>query len=216
MSIAVKICGVKTPEAVKAASHAGATHLGFNFFPGSPRYLAPPRAYELAMLAPGLKAVALTVNAENSLLDLIVSQARPHTLQLHGNETPSRVSEIRTRYRLPVMKAIAIESVTDVHRAHDFEPVADFLLFDARPAALPGGNGFAFDWQLLVGTKWTRPWLLSGGLNPANVAAAIRLTGTRGVDVSSGVEKSRGEKDAALIEEFVATAKSAFARDQGQ
>lgn len=211
MMIAVKICGVKTPEAVKAASHAGATHLGFNFFQASPRYVAPPRAYELAMLAPGLKSVALTVDAENALLDAIVSQARPHTLQLHGSETPQRINEIRTRYRLPVIKAVAIECAADVQRAHDFEPVADFLLFDAKPAGLPGGNGLAFDWQLLAEAKWAKPWLLSGGLNPANVADAIRITRATGVDVSSGVEKSRGEKDAALIEEFVSTARSAFA-----
>ena len=211
MSIAVKICGLKSAEAVEAAARAGATHIGFNFFKNSPRCLAPLRAYELAMLAPGIKAVALTVDADDATLDTIVAQAHPRTLQLHGAETMARVSEIKARYRLPVMKAIAIESAADVKRAHDYEAVADILLFDAKPDALPGGNGLAFDWQLIAKEKWSKPWMLSGGLNAGNVAEAIRTTHARGVDVSSGVEKSRGEKDPALIERFIATARTAFA-----
>jgi phosphoribosylanthranilate isomerase len=211
MSMAVKICGLKSAEAVEAAARAGATHLGFNFFKESPRSVAPPRAYELAMLAPGLRAVALTVDADDATLDEIVAKAHPRMLQLHGAESAARVSEIKARYRLPVMKAIAIETAADVKRAHGYEAVADILLFDAKPDALPGGNGLVFDWQLIAKEKWSKPWMLSGGLTAANVAEAIRITHAHGVDVSSGVEKSRGEKDPALIERFIAAARSAFA-----
>ena len=214
MSIAVKICGLKTPEAVDAAVRAGATHIGFNFFKDSPRYVATTLAYELALRAPGLKAVALTVDADDATLDKIVAEAHPRMLQLHGAESPDRVSELKARFRLPVMKAIAIGAADDVQRAHDFEAAADILLFDAKPDALPGGNGLTFDWQLIAKEKWSKPWMLSGGLNAGNVAEAIRTTRARGVDVSSGVEKSRGEKDARLIEQFIAAARTAFAEQQ--
>lgn len=211
MSNAVKICGVKTAEAVDAAKRAGATHLGFNFFKDSPRFVAMELAYELALRAPGLKAVALTVDADDEALDAIVAKAHPRTLQLHGSETPARVREVKARYRLPVMKAIAIATATDVKRAHDYETDADILLFDAKPGQLPGGNGLTFDWQLIAGEPWSKPWLLSGGLTPDNVAGAIRATHARGVDVSSGVESERGVKDTKLIERFVAAAHAGFA-----
>jgi len=214
MSITVKICGIKTPEAVDAAARAGATHIGFVFFKDSPRHVTTARAYELALRAPGLKAVALTVDADDATLDAIVAEAHPRTLQLHGAETPARVREVKARYRLPVMKAIAIADAADVARAHNYETAADILLFDAKPDALPGGNGLAFDWQLIAKEKWSKPWMLSGGLNPNNVAEAIRVTRASGVDVSSGVEKSRGEKDPNLIERFVLAARTAFAERQ--
>ncbi len=211
MGIAVKICGIRTAEAVDAAARAGATHVGFVFFKESPRFIAADRAYELASRVPALKPVALTVDADDATLDEIVAKAHPRTLQLHGTETPARVREIKARYRLPVMKAIAIAAPGDVTRAHDYEDAADILLFDAKPATLPGGNGLAFDWQLVAGEKWRKPWMLSGGLNPGNVAEAIRATHAQGVDVSSGVEKSRGEKDVTLIERFIANARAAMA-----
>ena len=214
MTIAIKICGIKTPEAVQAAARAGATHVGFVFFKESPRLVAAVRAGELAKLAPALKTVALTVDADDAALDAIVRDARPNILQLHGSETPARVAEIKARHRLPVMKAVAISSAEDVERAHDYEAVADILLFDAKPDALPGGNGLAFDWNLIAKEKWSKPWVLSGGLNPDNVADAIRTTHARGVDVSSGVETSRGEKDAKLIERFIASARTALAESQ--
>jgi len=214
MTIAIKICGIKTPEAVQAAARAGATHVGFVFFKESPRLVAAVRAGELAELAPALKTVALTVDADDAALDAIVRDARPNILQLHGSETPARVAEIKARHRLPVMKAVAISSTEDVERAHDYEAVADILLFDAKPDALPGGNGLAFDWNLIAKEKWSKPWMLSGGLNPDNVADAIRTTHARGVDVSSGVETSRGEKDAKLIERFIASARTALAESQ--
>jgi phosphoribosylanthranilate isomerase len=211
MGIAVKICGIKTPEALDAAARAGATHVGFNFFNESPRFVTASRARDLAQRATSLKAVALVVDAGDAALDAIVAEAKPNILQLHGAETPARVGEIKARYRLPVMKAIAIASRADVGRAHGYENAADILLFDAKPDALPGGNGLVFDWQLIAGENWRKPWMLSGGLTPANVTEAVRTTHAQGVDVSSGVEKSRGEKDPALIERFIANALAAMA-----
>ncbi len=216
MSTAVKICGIKSVEAIAAASRAGATHIGFNFYPGSPRYIEPAKALELAALAPTLKSVALTVDADDATLDNIVAQARPAFLQLHGDETTARVTELKARHRLPIIKAIAIETANDVKRARLFETVADILLFDAKPALLPGGNGLAFDWQLIANEEWTTPWMLSGGLNATNVAQAIHKTRARAVDVSSGVEKSRGEKDPELIEHFTANAYLAFAESHSK
>ena len=157
--------------------------------------------------------MALTVDADDATLHAISAGLHPQMWQLHGDETPERVAAIRNMFRVPVMKAIAIASQDDVARAHAYETVADWLLFDAKPDALPGGNGLAFDWQLIAERKLAKPWMLSGGLTPANVAEAIRVTHARGVDVSSGVEKSRGEKDPGLIERFVATARAAFAEN---
>jgi phosphoribosylanthranilate isomerase len=210
MSIAVKICGVKTAEAMDAATRAGATHIGFNFYTQSPRYVAPEEAGRLARRAPGVRAVALTVNADDETLRAISVGLHPDMWQLHGDETPERVLAVRDMFRVPVMKAVAIESKVDIARAYTYEQCADWLLFDAKPGALPGGNGLAFDWHLIAEETWTKPWFLSGGLTPGNVAEAIRIAHARGVDVSSGVEKSRGEKDPALIENFVLRARAAF------
>jgi phosphoribosylanthranilate isomerase len=211
MSGAIKICGIKTAEAIDAAARAGATHVGFNFYPPSPRAISPADAVTLAARAPGLRSVALTVDADDETLDAISAGLHPQMWQLHGAETPARVEVIRQKFRIPVMKAIAIASKDDIKRAREFERVADWLLFDAKPDALPGGNGLTFDWQLIAGQTWSKPWMLSGGLNADNVADAVRITHARGVDVSSGVEKSRGEKDGGLIERFVAAARKAFA-----
>jgi phosphoribosylanthranilate isomerase len=211
MSGTIKICGIKTAGAIDAAARTGATHVGFNFYPPSPRAISAADAGTLAARAPGLRIVALTVDADDATLDAISAGLHPQMWQLHGAETPARVEALRQKFRVPVMKAIAIASKDDIKRARDFERVADWLLFDAKPDALPGGNGLTFDWQLIAGETWSKPWMLSGGLNPANVADAIRITHARGVDVSSGVEKSRGEKDVNLIERFVAAARKAFA-----
>jgi phosphoribosylanthranilate isomerase len=211
MGFAVKICGIKTPEAIDAAARAGATHAGFNFFKESPRSISPTAAGAVAARAPGVRMVALTVDADDDLLRAISAGLHPQMWQLHGAETPERIAAIRNAFRVPVIKAIAIESRDDIERAHSFESAADWLLFDAKPGALPGGNGLAFDWKLIAGETWRKPWLLSGGLTPENVADAIRTTHALGVDVSSGVEKSRGEKDPALIERFIANARAAMA-----
>jgi phosphoribosylanthranilate isomerase len=211
MSGVIKICGVKTAEAMDAAARAGATHIGFNFYPKSPRFISPEEAGRLAARAPGLRNVALTVDADDETLHAISAGLHPQMWQLHGDETPERVSAIRNQFRVPVMKAVSIESKVDVARAYTYEQCADWLLFDAKPGALPGGNGLAFDWHLIAEETWTKPWFLSGGLTPGNVAEAIHTAYARGVDVSSGVEKARGEKDPALIEDFVLRARAAFA-----
>jgi phosphoribosylanthranilate isomerase len=216
MSGSIKICGIKTPEAIDAAARAGATHAGFNFYPPSPRSISPEEAGALAARAPGVRNVAVVVDADDELLHAISAGLHPQMWQLHGDESHERVTAIRNMFRVPVIKAIAIASKHDVGRARGFEKVADWLLFDAKPEALPGGNGLAFDWQLIAKANWSRPWLLSGGLTSANVAEGIRVTQTRGVDVSSGVEKSRGEKDPALIERFVAAARTAFSESSSE
>lgn len=206
----VKICGLTTPQDVDTAAEAGAAYAGFVFFPKSPRNLSIAQARDLAVLAPlGLAKVALVVDAEDALLDAILAEVPIDILQLHGKETPARVSEIRTRHGLPVMKAVGVGSEADLPALDTYAGVADMLLVDAKApkeAALPGGNGLAFDWRLIAGRRWTRPWMLAGGLTPANVAEAVRLTGARQVDVSSGVESAPGVKDPALIRAFVQTA----------
>ena len=206
--IRVKICGVTRPEDVDACAQAGAAYLGFNFFGKSPRYVPPKDAAVLALRAPvGLAKVALVVDADDATLDEIVAAVPLDMIQLHGRENPERVAQIRTRYGLPVMKAIGIADAGDLAKIDLYAPVADQLLIDAKPpkdAVLPGGNGLAFDWRLLQGRKyWQKPWMLAGGLTPENVAEAVRLTGARQIDVASGVESAPGVKDAGLIRAFV-------------
>jgi phosphoribosylanthranilate isomerase len=209
--IRVKICGLKTPQDVAAAAAAGAAYAGFVFFAKSPRHVTIAEAAALAIDAPvGLCKVALTVNATDAELDAITDAVPLDMLQLHGKEPPQRVAEVRARYGLPVMKAVGIADASDLPQIAEYEQVADQLLIDAKPprdAVLPGGNGLAFDWRLLAGRKyWQKPWMLAGGLTPDNVAEAIRMTGTRQVDVSSGVESAPGQKDAALIDAFTKAA----------
>ena len=211
--IKVKICGLTQPEHVHWVAQAGAAYAGFVFFARSPRNLSPAQARELALEAPpGLAKVALVVDADDAALDAIITQVPLDMLQLHGHETPARVAEVKARYGLPVMKAVGIADADDLAQLADFAAVADQLLVDAKPprtAALPGGNGLAFDWRLIAGRRWPLPWMLAGGLTPDNVAEAIRLTGARQVDVSSGVESAPGLKDRARIAAFVAAAQRA-------
>ncbi|AHM02904.1 Phosphoribosylanthranilate isomerase [Roseibacterium elongatum DSM 19469] len=214
MAIAVKVCGLTRPEDVLAAANAGARYVGFVFFPKSPRHLSLDDARALAGEVPvGIAKVALTVDADDALLDAITEAVPLDMVQLHGHETPDRVAEVRSRYGLPVMKAIGVRDAADLSEIDRYAGVADQLLIDAKPpegAVLPGGNGLAFDWRLLSGRKyWTVPWMLAGGLTPDNVAEAIRLTGARQVDVSSGVEAAPGRKDAERVAQFVASAESA-------
>lgn len=202
-----KICGLTAPEHVRAAADAGAGYVGFVFFGKSPRHLDETRASELAHLVPaGIAKVALVVNATDEELDSIVSTVPLDMLQLHGKESPDRVSEVRERFGLPVMKAIGVAEAEDLSAIDLYADVADQLLIDAKPprhSDLPGGNGLAFDWRLLAGRKyWRRPWMLAGGLTPQNVAEAVRMTGAQQVDVSSGVESAPGKKDADLIRAF--------------
>lgn len=214
--ISVKICGLTRPEDVVAAAEAGARYLGFVFFEKSPRHVTPELAADLALACPvGVAKVALTVNADDTLLDAICASGAADILQLHGHETPQRVQQVKSRYGLPVMKAIGVRDADDLAAIDTYAAVADQLLIDAKPpqnATLPGGNGLAFDWRLLAGRKyWTRPWMLAGGLTPQNVAQAVQITGARQVDVSSGVESAPGIKDAGLMAEFIAAAAGAAA-----
>jgi phosphoribosylanthranilate isomerase len=205
--IRVKICGLTRPEDVVATAEAGAIYAGFVFFPKSPRHVSVPQARELALTAPvGLAKVGLVVNAEDALLDEILAQVPLDMLQLHGRESVERVAEIRARYGLPVMKAVGVASEADLPALLDYGKVADQILVDAKApkgAALPGGNGLAFDWRLIAGRRWPCPWMLAGGLTPANVGQAVAMTGARQVDVSSGVESQPGVKDAARISAFL-------------
>ena len=208
--VRVKICGLRTAADVAAVARAGAAYAGFVFFAKSPRNLAVDVARTLALAAPeGLCKVGLVVDADDATLDALLEAVPLDMLQLHGHETPARVAEVKARYGLPVMKAMGVADEGDMADLLEMSLAADQLLIDAKPpkgAELPGGNGLAFDWRLLVGRKWLRPWMLAGGLTPANVAEAIRLTGARQVDVSSGVESSPGVKDAAKIAAFVEAA----------
>jgi len=211
MMIDVKICGISTPETLGAAATHGARYVGFVFFPKSPRYVGPALAAQLARQTPtGLRTVGLFVSPDDELLDAVVSQVPLDLIQLHGSETPERVAVIKRTISMPVMKAISIGDEADIENARRFEPVADRLLFDAKPpdnvSALPGGNGIAFDWTLLADRTWTKPWMLSGGLTSENLADAVRVTGATAVDVSTGVEDRPGNKTPTLIRDFLAGA----------
>lgn len=207
---AVKICGLTSLDAVSAAVEAGARFIGFVFFPKSPRHVSVEQAAALAVEVPfGVMKVGLFVNPTDAALDEVLAQVPLDMIQLHGTETPARVQEVRARTGLPVMKAVGISGPQDLDALWDYGLVADMLLVDAKPpkdADLPGGNGLAFDWRLLVGRRWLKPWMLAGGLTPENVAEAVRLTGAQAVDVSSGVETAPGQKNTALIRDFVAAA----------
>jgi len=208
--VQVKICGLRDAADVAAAAREGAAYVGLVFYPRSPRNLTLPAARDLALTVPvGITKVALVVDADDATLDAIMDHVPLDMLQLHGAESPARVAELRARYGLPVMKAVGIGRADDLALIDQYAGVADQLLIDAKPApgaALPGGNGLAFDWRLIAGRRWPLPWMLAGGLTPANVADAIRLTGARQVDVSSGVESAPGVKDADLIAKFVQAA----------
>ena len=213
MTTEVKICGLKTPEAVDAALAGGADYVGLVFFPRSPRHVDIKTGLRLADLARGqAKVVALFVDPEDRAFDSIVEQVQPDMIQLHGDESAPRVKEIRKRCGVPVIKAIRVGSAVDVKRAQRYDDAADLILFDAKAppgAAIPGGNGLTFDWHALDGIKDRMKFMLSGGLNAENVAEAIRLTGARAVDVSSGVESAPGVKDPELIRRFLKSVKTA-------
>ena len=209
----IKICGINAAEALTAALDAGAEMVGFVFFPPSPRHVTFEAARELGRRVEGrARKVALTVDAEDRTLDLIVEALAPDLLQLHGSETPLRTAAVRARYGLPVMKAIGVASASDLTGIQAYVGVADKILLDAKPApgALrPGGNGLSFDWRLVSGFTHAGGWLLSGGLDAGNVAEALAQSGAPGIDISSGVERAPGVKDPRLVAEFVAAARAA-------
>jgi phosphoribosylanthranilate isomerase len=211
--VEVKICGINEPRALDAALGAGADFVGLVIFPPSPRAVSTEQGARLAKRARGAaRVVALVVDADDALLAAVAGDIAPDLLQLHGSETPARVAAIKARLGLPVMKAIAVAAAADLAAIPDYAAAADRLLFDARPpkdATRPGGHGRAFDWRLLADVPRPRPIMLSGGLNPENVAEAIRIVRPDAVDVSSGVESAPGVKDPARIRAFVAAARAA-------
>ncbi len=214
MDIRVKICGLKEPAHVAAAAEAGAAYIGFVFFEKSPRNVGLAQARDLAVEAPvGVAKVALTVNADDAFLDKLVETVPLDMLQLHGRESPERVAQVRERFGLPVMKAIGISDAEDVAKIDTYGAVADQLLVDAKPpqtAELPGGNGLSFDWRLVNRKYWPRPWMLAGGLTVDNVAEAVKMTGARQLDLSSGVESAPGVKDVSMIRAFMKAVKNAL------
>lgn len=206
----VKICGLRAAADIAAAVEAGARYAGFVFFPKSPRAVTPHQAAALAAdVPPGVARVGLFVDPDDARLTEVLATVPLDMIQLHGQETPARVAEVRALTGLPVIKAVGVADAADLEALWDYGLVADMLLIDAKPpkgAALPGGNGLAFDWRLLAGRRILKPWLLAGGLTADNVARAIQLTGAPGVDVSSGVESAPGIKDQNRIRAFVAAA----------
>jgi phosphoribosylanthranilate isomerase len=211
MGIEIKICGINSPEAAQAA--AGADFAGFVFYAPSPRHVSPAQAAALAAELPArIKTVGLFVDADDETIAAVLRAVRLDMLQLHGNETPERAAALKAKFGLPVMKAVKLAAPGDLADAGPFAEVCDRILFDAKPpadmtGALPGGNVLAFDWELLRGFAAAKPWMLSGGLTPENVAEAVRVSGARGVDVSSGVEDRRGHKDPERIRRFIAAAR---------
>ena len=210
MAVRVKICGLTSADAARATVAAGADYIGLNFFAPSPRSVTPEQAAAIAaVIPPTVITVGLMVDPDDALVDRVAA-VPVDMLQLHGSESPERVSEIRARTGLRVMKVIGVREAADLDPLDGYLAVADQIMLDAkapRGAALPGGNGLVFDWRLIAGRKWDRPWMLAGGLTPENVSEAIRLTDAPEVDVSSGVESAPGVKDPALVAAFIGAAR---------
>ena len=208
----VKICGLSDQAGVDGAVAAGANYVGFVFFPKSPRNVTIEQAAALVPHVPvGVAKVGLFVNPDNTQLDATLDVAPLDIIQLHGNESPERVTEVRARYGLPVMKAVGVADASDLPTLDTYAQVADQLLVDAKPpkgADLPGGNGDTFDWNLIAKRRWPVPWMLAGGLTQANVAQAIAVTGAQQIDLSSGVETAPGVKSAQLMQDFIAAARA--------
>jgi phosphoribosylanthranilate isomerase len=209
VSIAVKICGLTDTAAVDACVEGGARYAGFNFYPKSPRFIGVAQASSLiAQLPEHILSVGLFVDADDDDILRVTRDAPLRMIQLHGSETSSRVAAVNALTGLPVIKAVGISSASDLAHAHAYEAIADMLLLDAKPIAggLPGGNATSFDWSLLSGVAFARPWMLAGGLNVSNIAQALAVTGARRLDVSSGVEDAPGHKNPQKIKEFLALA----------
>ncbi len=207
----VKICGLKDPENLKIAVESGARFIGFVFYPPSPRYIEVAIAADIARAIPaGVRSVGLFVDPSDQELLHITSSVGLDLIQLHGDETPERVAQIAALTNLPVMKAIRLRAPKDVEEAAKYEDVADWLLFDSKiDHDLPGGTGQRFDWELLKGRSFKKPWMLSGGLTPDNIAEALKILKPDAVDVSTGVEVQRGVKDPEKIKNFITAAKFA-------
>lgn len=208
----VKICGLSDQAGIDGAVAAGANYVGFVFFPKSPRNVAIEQAAALVPLVPvGVAKVGLFVNPDDAQLDATLDAAPLDIIQLHGSESPERVTQVRARYGLPVMKAVGVADASDLPALDTYAQVADQLLVDAKPpkgADLPGGNGDTFDWTLIAKRRWPVPWMLAGGLTQDNVAQAIATTGAQQIDLSSGVETAPGVKSAKLMQDFIAAARA--------
>ncbi|MCD6035623.1 MAG: phosphoribosylanthranilate isomerase [Rickettsiales bacterium] len=211
-NVQVKVCGLTTKEAVAQAVASGANYIGMVFFPASPRNVSPKQAAELlANIPASIQKVAVVVEPTDEELDALFAEFKPDYLQLHGKEPVARTSEIKERYKIKIMKACPVRSGDDIAAMGVYASVADMFLFDAKApetSALPGGNGLSFDWHLLKGRHFEKPWLLSGGLGIDNVEEAVRITEAMGVDASSSIERAPGEKDPALVKAFIEKVKS--------
>ncbi len=206
----VKICGISDPETLKATVDSGARFIGFVFYEPSPRNVSFDTAWNLARAVPtGVRSVGLFVDPEDTFLERIVSGVPLDMIQLHGDESPGRVAEIKDKFKMPVIKAIRVGSKADLDGIEGYESAADWLLFDAKSEKGQGGTGEAFDWNILAGRTFTKPWMLSGGLTGENVAEALKTLHPDAVDVSSGVESERGVKDPEKIRKFIEAAKNA-------
>lgn len=210
MTVTAKICGINDPVAMTTAVEAGASHVGLVFYPPSPRSVTPEQAADLSRIAgAGVMRTGLFVDPDDALIDAVLERVPLDLLQLHGKENPERVAMLKARTGRKVMKAIRVGVPEDIDEADAFVDIADWFMFDALPPrdmknALPGGNAVAFDWTLLAGRGWPRPWMLAGGINIDNVAAAVRQSGARVVDTSSGVEDAPGRKNPEKIRAFLA------------
>ena len=206
----VKICGLTTLDTLDGAINAGAAYVGFVFFEKSPRHLTIEKASQMAKIVPEcICKTALVVDPSDLDLDTLLDKVPIDMIQLHGHESVDRVSEVKERFGLPVMKAVGISDSSDLIYLDEYSRIADQILVDAKPSrnsVLPGGNGLSFDWRLLAGRRWATPWMLAGGLNPNNLLKAAELTGAKQFDVSSGVEASSGVKDIKLISDFIQVA----------
>ena len=214
MALDVKICGVTTPETAAALSKAGARLAGLNFYPKSSRSVTPEQAARIAAaIAPGVAKVGLFVDPDDAEIDAVLKAVPLDLLQLHGDESPERVAALKARFERPVMKVLKIARKEDLGQVKAYAGVADRFLFDARPPkdrkdALPGGNAVAFDWRILAGQRFPKPWMLAGGLKPENLRQAVEISGAVAVDTASGVESAPGVKDPEKIRAFMEIAKT--------
>lgn len=212
MPLQIKICGIRSKETIDVCAACGVDYLGFNFVPASPRFITPSEAGALAAHVPtSIKKVAVTADFNDEQLGAILKDFPADYLQLHGSESPTRVAAIKQTFGKPVIKSFSVGEDADLEEVTIYESVADMFLFDARPpagAAISGGNAVSFDWTLMRKAKVMRPWFLAGGLNEENISTALADSGAAYVDVASGVEKTRGVKDAALIRAFVSAART--------
>lgn len=211
-----KICGIKTPEILSVAAWSGARFVGFVFVPNSPRYIAPEQARLLSLQLPtGLKSIGLFTNPSDDDLHQVLRLVPLDYIQLHGDESPARVQDIISRFHVAVIKAFSISTAEDLKQVDPYVPLIDWIIFDAKApptSNIAGGNGVPFDWTILKDKKFAKPWMLSGGLTPENVGEALSLLNPDAVDVSSGVESSRGIKDAQKIRDFIGTVRASSTR----